>query len=181
MIFAIVLTDTLAAAGLQHILHTYFEVQSQCFISSEEFLSAHPEQYDGYFVNTHTLVSCMEQLLPRRQRVVLVTNDINTRWSGMSIDTTRCVEDLVEDIDRSIQSIRRNNATSEAHEELSLREIDVLRCVAQGMINKEIADNLHISVNTVLSHRKNIIAKLGIKTVSGLSLYAMMNGYIEAK
>jgi DNA-binding CsgD family transcriptional regulator len=46
-------------------------------------------------------------------------------------------------------------------------------------MNKEIADRLNISINTVLSHRKNLTAKLGIKTVSGLSFYAMMNGYIS--
>ena len=181
MTFAIVLTDTLAAVGLQHLLHTYFEVQTCCFTSTHDFLAAHPEQYDGYFVNPHTWVSCMEHLWPRRQRVVLVTHDDTIRWNGMTLDVTDSREELVEQIDRAIQSVRHNNATNETQEELTLREVEVLRCVAQGMINKEIADTLHISVNTVLSHRKNIIAKLGIKTVSGLSLYAMMNGIIEVK
>ena len=45
--------------------------------------------------------------------------------------------------------------------------------------NKEIADKLNISLNTVLSHRKNITTKLGIKTVSGLTFYAIMNGIIS--
>ena len=61
---------------------------------------------------------------------------------------------------------------------LTAREIDVLRLIASGKINKEIAQELNISVNTVLSHRKNITAKLGIKSVSGLSFYAMMNGIV---
>ncbi|WP_367400742.1 response regulator transcription factor [Coprobacter fastidiosus] len=52
--------------------------------------------------------------------------------------------------------------------------------MAQGFLNKEIADRLNISINTVLSHRKNITAKLGIKSVSGLSFYAMMNGYVSS-
>ena len=67
--------------------------------------------------------------------------------------------------------------TSSANE-LSQREIEVLCLIAQGHLNKEIADKLNISINTVLSHRKNITSKLGIKSVSGLSVYAMMNGYI---
>ena len=62
---------------------------------------------------------------------------------------------------------------------LSPRETEVLKLVAKGFMNKEIADQLNISINTVLSHRKNLTAKLGIKTVSGLSFYAMMNGYIS--
>ncbi|NDV96021.1 LuxR family transcriptional regulator [Dysgonomonas sp. 521] len=63
---------------------------------------------------------------------------------------------------------------------LSQREMDVLRLVALGLLNKEVADKLNISLNTVLSHRKNITAKLGIKTVSGLIFYCITHGYISA-
>ena len=62
------------------------------------------------------------------------------------------------------------------HSPLSKREIEVLRLVTNGLINKEVAEQLNISLQTVLSHRKNISAKLGIKTLSGLTVYAMMNG-----
>ena len=60
--------------------------------------------------------------------------------------------------------------------ELSVREKEVLRLLVEGKINKEIADELSISINTVITHRKNITAKTGIKSVSGLSIYAIMNG-----
>lgn len=69
------------------------------------------------------------------------------------------------------------------HEDLraiSPRELEVLKLVALGLMNKEIADRLNISLNTVLSHRKNITAKLGIKTVSGLIFYCISHGYILA-
>ena len=62
---------------------------------------------------------------------------------------------------------------------ISERELDVLKLVALGCINKEIADKLNISLNTVLSHRKNITSKLGIKTVSGLTFYCLSHGYIS--
>lgn len=62
------------------------------------------------------------------------------------------------------------------HSPLSKRETEVLRLVTNGLINKEVAEQLNISLQTVLSHRKNISAKLGIKTLSGLTVYAMMNG-----
>lgn len=64
-------------------------------------------------------------------------------------------------------------------DELSAREIEVLILVTKGLINKEIADKLNISLTTVISHRKNITEKLGIKSVSGLTIYAVMNGYIS--
>ena len=62
---------------------------------------------------------------------------------------------------------------------LSEREVDVLKTVAPGYSNKEIADKLFISVNTVITHRKNITDKLGIKTIAGLTVYAMMNNIIN--
>ena len=63
--------------------------------------------------------------------------------------------------------------------ELSDREKETLIALAQGLTNKEIADKLHISTHTVISHRKNIVRKTGIKTVSGLTLYALFNNLIS--
>lgn len=64
--------------------------------------------------------------------------------------------------------------------ELSAREKEILVCVAKGMLNKEIADRYNISIHTVITHRKNITRKTGIKTVAGLTVYALLNNLIEA-
>jgi len=64
-------------------------------------------------------------------------------------------------------------------ESLSGREIDVLKLLVEGSSNKEIADRLNISVNTVITHRKNISQKTDIKTVSGLTIYAIVKGIIS--
>ena len=70
--------------------------------------------------------------------------------------------------------------SSESREKaLSDREIEVLSLVAQGKINKEIAEKLFISTTTVITHRKNIQEKLGIKSVSSLTIYAVMHGYVD--
>lgn len=63
---------------------------------------------------------------------------------------------------------------------LTNREIEILKLIVQGYMNKEIAEKLNISLNTVLSHRKNIISKTGIKTISGLTFYAIFNGYVSS-
>lgn len=68
---------------------------------------------------------------------------------------------------------------SKADLEISDREKLVVKYVALGLTNKEIADKLFISTHTVITHRKNITKKLGIKTVSGLTIYAIMNNLIE--
>ncbi|MDI3526715.1 MAG: hypothetical protein PWR03_898 [Tenuifilum sp.] len=64
---------------------------------------------------------------------------------------------------------------------LSAREVDVVRCIAKGMSNKEIADVLCISTHTVITHRKNITAKLGIKSASGLTVFALLEGIISGE
>ncbi|WP_238767497.1 response regulator transcription factor [Maribellus maritimus] len=66
-------------------------------------------------------------------------------------------------------------------EELSTREKEVLKLVALGNSNKIIADKLFISVHTVISHRKNITEKLGIKSISGLTVYAIINQVIDTE
>lgn len=63
--------------------------------------------------------------------------------------------------------------------ELSAREKEILVAVAKGMLNKEIADRYNISIYTVISHRKNITRKTGIKTVAGLTVYALLNNLID--
>jgi DNA-binding CsgD family transcriptional regulator len=62
---------------------------------------------------------------------------------------------------------------------ISEREKEVLQLVARGKTNKEISDALFISTHTVITHRKNITSKLGIKTIAGLAVYAVLNGLID--
>jgi DNA-binding CsgD family transcriptional regulator len=57
--------------------------------------------------------------------------------------------------------------------------LEVLKLVVAGMQNKEIADKLFISVHTVVSHRKNISQKTGIKSQAGLTIYAISNKVID--
>ena len=83
-------------------------------------------------------------------------------------------------LEYTIPSHRKQNGLWE-QEGLSQREMEVLQLVACGFINKEIADKLYISLHTVISHRKNITRKLQIKTVAGLTIYALLNGLISSK
>ena len=74
---------------------------------------------------------------------------------------------------------KQNAVAGEERDDLSDREIEILVSVAQGLLNKEIADRHNISINTVITHRKNITRKTGIKTVAGLTVYAILNGYVD--
>lgn len=66
-----------------------------------------------------------------------------------------------------------------AAEVLSEREREIVACIVRGASNKEVAERLFISVNTVLTHRKNISRKLNIHSVSGLTIYAIVHGLVD--
>lgn len=101
-------------------------------------------------------------------------HSILTPYSGViEINDTR--SKIISKMNEFVQS----ETTKKDDVELSKREIDVLVAVAKGMMNKEIADQMNISIHTVISHRKNITRKTGIKSVSGLTVYALLNNLIS--
>lgn len=115
------------------------------------------------------------------------------RWIGLmssliSTETLNEFDEIVrideraEDICRKIISLRGNKVSNESiHPQkfLSERETEVLKLLSKGLSNKEIADNLNISVHTAISHRKNLTQKTGIKSQSGLTIYAISNNIIS--
>jgi DNA-binding CsgD family transcriptional regulator len=86
---------------------------------------------------------------------------------------------IVRKLERQLTVIYHHSPVQNTSEEISDREKDVLRLVAIGLTNKEIGDKLFISTHTVITHRKNITAKLGIKTIAGLTMYALINHLIK--
>jgi DNA-binding CsgD family transcriptional regulator len=86
---------------------------------------------------------------------------------------------VLHTLKRNLALMDKTNTANKSESELSDRELDIVREVALGKTNKEIADKLYISTHTVITHRKNITRKLGIKTVSGLTVYALLNKLIK--
>ena len=118
---------------------------------------------------------------PQVTMIALVTSYLDhsmlTPYSGIiEINDTR--SKIISKMNEFAQSETTKNADDV---ELSKRETDVLVAVAKGMMNKEIADQMNISIHTVISHRKNITRKTGIKSVSGLTVYALLNNLIDEK
>jgi len=83
-----------------------------------------------------------------------------------------------DDVSSRISHMIRSVETTES---LSEREKDIVVCLVQGMSNKEIANHLFISVNTVITHRRNIVRKLQIHSLAGLTIYAISNNLIDKK
>ncbi|MFW6043114.1 MAG: response regulator transcription factor [Marinilabiliaceae bacterium] len=121
----------------------------------------------------------LQALLPENGKIVYI---INTPLPDDSPSDQISVFDtkkrLSEKLSHQIQQYQHKTEKEET-EELTPREKLILKHVALGYTNKEIAAKLYISTHTVISHRKNITRKLDIKTVSGLTVYAILNGIIK--
>lgn len=92
-------------------------------------------------------------------------------------DDFQRVKSTINQVSNTLQSDDDESDTAP----LSDREKDVLVCLSKGLKNNEIADQLNISVHTVITHRKNIVRKTGIKSVAALTVYAILNNLIEEK
>ena len=97
-----------------------------------------------------------------------------------AIITTHSTPETIERIVCDTIAAPKERDYSDSHE-LSERERDVLVLVARGLTNKEIASELVISPHTVISHRKNIVHKTGIRSVAGLTVYAVLNKLIDSE
>ena len=107
-----------------------------------------------------------------------VTEDVLRQYDG-SISLYDRQDELVRKLRNAIDTKLQDPAPEPVEGELSAREKEILVCVAKGMLNKEIADKLNLSIYTVITHRKNITRKTGIKTVAGLTVYALLNNLID--
>lgn len=171
----IITYDTAQALGLKYLLSKYFNLTAS-IVPPVNVSQINESQASLFFVTPQSYIDNIDFFIPRRTRTTIIQNTPDND-SQCSINVHSEESDLVNQLSCIIENNSVINDT--ATNELSQREIDVLRLVAMGYINKEIADKLSISFNTVLTHRKNISAKLGIKSVSGLGIYAVMNGHIS--
>lgn len=92
------------------------------------------------------------------------------------LDDQDTILDLMQEI---INKKTKNSIPNKNADTISSREKNILKHIALGLTNKEIADQLFISIHTVVTHRKNITQKLGIKSVSGLTVYAILHNLIS--
>ncbi len=97
------------------------------------------------------------------------------------VPAIRRLEQLTKqsDVSRNITDMVFKAGVGQQSDALSDREKDVIIALVQGMSNKDIADHLFISVNTVITHRRNIARKLQIHSPAGLTIYAIVNGLVD--
>lgn len=190
---AIVEPNVLTCMGLKNILEGMIPaITVRTFRNFAELIDDTPDMYAHYFISAQTYIEHNAFFLPRKRRtIVLAGESPQFHLSGVAtLNIYEREEELMKNLLKLYRHAHRHPTAGKgmphdcsapmAKELLSAREIEVLSLIAQGMINKEIADKLNIGQTTVITHRKNIIEKLGIRSVSGLTIYAVMNGYVEA-
>ena len=154
------------------------DLQDKIIMHNPDVLIINPMML-GCMLNT--FVKQMTQNHPNINRVALVTSYVDKNILKNFKEVIE-LNDNKQKVINKILNLQNNNEETSAQNEsvdLSNREVDVLVCVAKGMTNKDISDMLNISVHTVITHRKNIVKKTGIKSVSGLTVYALLNNLVE--
>ena len=186
---AIVCPNSLSVMGLRQILTSVSSmVRVDSFSSSTQLDEAGADQYLHFFVDVGVLMADRNYFLKHRHKtIVLTTQSEHEKVLSefhclcITVPESQLVRNLLGLMNRG-HSLHRSHPGSEIPQKqilLSPREIEVLALVVQGYINKEIADKLNISLTTVITHRKNITEKLGMRSVSALTIYAVMNGYVD--
>ena len=184
---AIIDSNTLSALGLKQLLQNVIPIMTvETFCSYTEFIANHPERFFHYFVAMNIVLENKEFFAEHRHKTIVLSVKVEDSLSGFH---TLCINVPEHELVRSLLMLQQH-----AHPKgknlptmpqvlqqkiLSDREIEVMSLIVQGYINKEIADKLNIGLSTVITHRKNIMDKLGFKSVSALTIYAVMNGYVD--
>lgn len=117
----------------------------------------------------------------RKLKCVALQISLTDREAMKDYDHTISVYDTAEQIKEKIQQLQAelSEGDEEPTEQLSTREKEIIVCVVKGMTNKQVADQLCLSIHTVITHRRNIAAKLQIHSSAGLTIYAIVNKLVE--
>lgn len=154
------------------------DIQDKMIIHNPDILIINPIMIGYYAINN--FFKNISQNYPNIHCVALVTSYIDKNILRYFKEIIELSDNKQKVVNKLINLLNNNDeTTSQENIELSNREIDVLVSVAKGMTNKEISDYLNISVHTVITHRKNIVKKTGIKSVAGLTVYALLNNLVE--
>ena len=186
---AIVDANTLAVLGLRQILQDVMPIMTvDTFGSFGELESSQADQYAHYFVAMDIVVTHRSFFLERQRKTIVLTlslNDTSLLHDFHSLCINQPESQLIKQLLTLQQHAHHGGRNLPPMPKilqqkiLTDREIEVMSLIAQGLINKEIADRLNIGLSTVITHRKNIMNKLGMKSVSALTIYAVMHGYVD--
>ena len=186
---AVIDSNTLAVLGLKQLLLSIMPIMTvDTFGSMAELEANQPDAYMHYFVSLDILLNNRPFFTERRRKTIVLTLSPSDASQPAEFHSL-CINQPEPQLIRQLLLLEQHAHGQGQHlpptpqilqrKILTDREIEVMALIVQGYINKEIADRLHIGLATVITHRKNIMEKLGMKSVSALTIYAVMHGYVD--
>ena len=186
---AIIDSNTLASIGLKQILQNVIPIMTvDTFGSFAELEASQPDSYFHFFAAMDIVLRNRAYFIQHRRKTIVLTLSLSDS-AQLSDFHSLCINQPEHQLVKALLMLEQH-AHAGGHnlprmpqvlqqKILTDREIEVMSLIVQGNINKEIADKLNIGLSTVITHRKNIMEKLGMKSVSALTIYAVMHGYVD--
>lgn len=188
--FAIVDRNTLESTALKDILWELFNhVEIHVYGSMDSFIRDSNRHFVHFFVSSDMLFSNSEEFETLKHMTTVLTDGMNPNLiqSGYrTLDITSAEDEMIDRLMHLQQiglygEIQTNGGPDPIRDEMTEREKEVLRMIVKGLTNKEIAQELGISVPTVIFHRNNICEKLQTRSVGKLTVYAVLSGIVSIK
>ena len=185
---AIIDRNTLGATALRNILwNTFSNVEVHLYNSMDSFIRDSNRHFIHFFIESDILFKHIDEFITLRKQTTVLSVGRNRRFAEEGFNILDITMSEAEITDRLLhiqlisrfedpQEIKRNKGIGEA---LSVREKEVLKLMIKGLINKEIAQQLEISVTTVIFHRNNICEKLQTRSIGKLTIFAVLSGIVD--
>ncbi len=187
--FAIIDRNTLSYVALKHVLQDIFNhVDVFAYNTIEEFIRDSNRHFVHFFVSSDILFCNAEEFdTLKNQTTILYTGSAGNierngyRILDVSQSEARIVEQLkhLQNTGKYENRITPTKTADDIIQKLSQREKDVLRLIVKGRLNKEVADELGISMPTAIFHRNNICDKLQTRSVGKLTVMAVLSGLVD--
>lgn len=184
----IIMENTLSAMALRTLLMDIANGMEVVVCDSLDSYTPTEGSVPHFFVSSMTIFRNPDYFRQMMRRTIVVTEGNGSTFAQMgfrTLDATSSEQDIVRAM---LQMHHMGHPHGHPHptttnaddsSELSQREREVLKLMIKGHINKEIADELHISLSTVIFHRNNICEKLNTRSIGRLTIYAVLNNIVS--
>lgn len=186
-VLAVAETSYIIRKGLVYVLSQFQMISKVVELKEMEDLSLQIERIrpDAVLINPmllgHGKQDIRQQLnLDKKTAVIALVYNLIDEQFYRSYDAVIKINDSESKIEEILTNcLNKAIGSDNDQEELSDREKEILISVVKGMSNKEIADHHNISIHTVITHRRNMARKLNIHSISGLTIYAIINKLVD--
>lgn len=187
--FAIIDSNTLSAISLKEMLGSmYAGVEIHTYGSIERFIMDSNRHFIHFFASTDILFSNPEEFETLKEHTTVISRGAGRKFEeagynvlNVSLDKAEIASQLMHTQLTGGKRKLPSCSNTQSKNELSDREKEVLRHMIKGLINKEIADMMGISVPTVIFHRNNICRKMKTRAIGRLAIHAVLAGIIDMK